>query len=234
MADVVWDQAVYDAAYQRWHPGFQQYVASYRRDWYGSDPATFRRRLQAIENALPGQVVPSDNILIVGCGFGWTIEVARDEFGHQRTWGTDISPFIQANKTASGNLGVAQARADIAPLILNVDVTSPTARTDFVAAGAGTTTGPQAGRGRFDWIITELVMESIDPANYTTFLNALDSLATGTGGVIHIVVAKEPGDQPFDPALGMTARTLAEWVAVRPAHWWLDMEQSRWVLGGGV
>ena len=225
MADVVWDQATYDNAYQRWNPQFQTYQASYRAVLLGADKHVWQDRLNQLNLKFAGLgFQPSADVLVVGCGFGWTLEEMRNA-GLNRAWGTDISPFIQASKTTE---------SAIPALILNVDVTSPTARDQFVAAGAGRTGGPPAERGKFDWIITELVMESIDPVNRAGFLNALDALLKPGGRVGHLIVAKEPGDQPFDPTLNMQSLTLAQWVAVRPAHWWLDMEQGRWTLGGGM
>lgn len=225
MADVVWDQAVYDSAYQRWHPGFQQYVASYRAGLLGADKHIWQDRLAQMQLKWAGLgFTPAADVLVVGCGFGWTLEEMINA-GLNRAWGTDISPFIQASKATE---------SAIPAKILSVDVTSPTARTDFVAAGAGRTGGPAAERGKFDWIVTELVLESIDPTNRTAFLDALDSLLKPGGRVGHLIVAKEPGDGPFDPTLGMIAMTLAEWVAVRPAHYWVDVEQNRWAMGGGV
>lgn len=225
MADIVWDQATYDNAYQRWHPGFGVYQASYRAGLLGADKHIWQDRLANMNlkfNTLG--FVPASDVLVVGCGFGWTLE-EMIAAGLNRAWGTDISPFIQASKATE---------SAIPARILNVDVTSPTARTDFVAAGAGRTGGPAAERGKWDWIITELVMESIDPANRTVFLNALDGLLKPGGKVGHLIVAKEPGDNPFDPTLGMQSLTLAQWVAVRPAHYWVDIENGRWVMGGGA
>lgn len=224
MADVTWDQSTYDNAYQRWNPQFGVYQASYRRGLLGADTHIWQQRLQQMNLKWAGLgFTPAADVLIVGCGFGWTLQQAITA-GLNRAWGTDISPYIQSAKTVE---------SDIPDRILNVDVTSPTARNQFVAAGAGRTGGPQGERGKFDWIITELVMESIDPANRMAFLNALDALLKPGGHVGHLVVAKEPGDQPFDPTLGMITMTLAQWMAVRPAHYWVDIEQNRWSMGGG-
>lgn len=223
MADITWDQATYDNAYQRWNG--TTYVPSYRAGLLGADKHIWQDRLNQLNikfNTLGFQ--PSADVLVVGCGFGWTLE-EMIAAGLNRAWGTDISPFIQASKATE---------SAIPTKILNVDVTSPTARDQFVAAGAGRTGGPPADRGKFDWIITELVMESIDPANRVAFLNALDGLLSAGGKVGHLITAKEPGDQPFDPTLGMQALTLAQWVAVRPAHYWVDIENGRWVMGGGA
>lgn len=225
MADVVWDQAVYDAAYQRWNPQFGTYQASYRAGFLGADKHVWQDRLNQLNLKFAGLgFQPSADVLVVGCGFGWTLE-EMIAAGLNRAWGTDISPWIQSAKATE---------SAIPAKILNVDVTAVDARQQFVAAGAGRSGGPVAERGKFDWIITELVLESIDPANRTVFLDALDSLLKPGGRVGHLIVAKEPGDQPFDPVLNMQAMTLAQWVAIRPAHYWVDIEQGRWVMGGGV
>lgn len=226
MPDVTWDQATYDAAYQRRDPLTGIYLPSYRRNALGSDLQVWRDRVQQISDKLSGRgFTPQATVLIVGCGFGWTIERAMTEFNISNIWGVDTSPFIQSQKAL-------HATPTVAARILNIDVTDPNARTLLQTAGAGRQTGPPGERGKSDWVITELVMESIDPANRTAFLNALDGLATGAGRVVHLVAAKEPGDQPFDPTLGMQSLTLAQWVAVRPAHTWIDVENGRWIVGG--
>lgn len=225
MPDVIWDKAVYDNAYQRWNPSFGTYQSSYRAALLGADKHVWQERLNQMNLKFAGLgFQPSADVLVVGCGFGWTLEEMQNA-GLNRAWGTDISPYIQADKSIE---------SAIPDSILNVDVTAVDAREQFVAAGAGRIGGPQADRGKFDWIITELVMEGIDPANRSAFLDALDALLKPGGRVGHLLYAKEPGDYPFDPTLGLSEMTLAGWVALRPSHYWVDIEEGRWVLGGGV
>ena len=159
------------------------------------------------------------SILLVGCGFGYTMEEAK-ALGVNKIWGADTSPYIQANKAT-------QSAPEIAPLILNIDVTHPDALTQlrpFVG-----------GSGRVNWVITELVVESLLSAELTTFLNACDSLRTGTGGVAHIVACKMDtpvgGLSPHKDS-PLWQRTLEEWAAERPSHYWLDWNNDNRVLGG--
>lgn len=209
---VLWTQEVYDQAYVR-----SNGTPSYRRAEHGQDTHAFRSRLFQLSTQLPN-FNPGTNVLIVGCGFGWTIEVAIDEFGHNRIWGVDTSSWIQTSK-------FTHSRGDVAPLILNVPLTVTALR----SAGAGQ-------QGRFDWVITELVVESLDPATeLQPFLDECEGILRPNGNVGHIFAGKltDPGEgDVHDRSLGLQWRTLAEWVAERPSHYWLNVHQ--WQLGGGV
>ena len=85
MADTVWDQAAFDNAYTTFDYTAGVQVPAYRRDRFGQS-WEWERRLIELGSQLPG-FNPGANILIVGCGFGWTIERAIDLFGHTRIWG---------------------------------------------------------------------------------------------------------------------------------------------------
>jgi len=185
----------------------------------------FRQRLNKL-GSVPN-FTPSTNVLVVGCGFGWLMETMMD-LGANRVWGTDISTVIQGLLDDPG----VDVRTDVRARILAIDVTDPQAVQQFRTAGAG---GQGANRGKFDWIITELVMESFDPVNdlatFTGFLDSLDGLRTNQqGGVAHIV-AHHQENSGHDDTLGMTWLTLAEWAALQPAHWWIDVLTGE-VAGG--
>lgn len=221
---MVWGQAEFDAAYQVRDPVSGTRVGSYRRDLFGPGGSggawVDRARNWGIK--LAGAINPASRLLVVGSGFGWIIESIIDEFNHSRIWGTDISPWINAEKAT-------HARADVLPLLLDIDISSPTARQEFQAAGAG-----QAGR--FDWVVSEAVIESLDPAvDLHPFLDSCEALLRPGGNVAHIFSGKltdpGPGDR-HDRTLGMFWRSLAEWVAERPSHYWLDVHG--WELGGGL
>lgn len=226
MADTVWDQAAFDNAYRRYDYDLGSMVPSYRRD-YMRDSDQWRQELLQLGLQLPG-FTPGKYILVVGCGFGWSIEYAIDEWGHNRIWGTDISAFIQSNKNAGGSLGTAQSRPDVAPLVFDIDITDPNAVNLLKSAGAGQ-------NGKFDWVITEEVVEGIDPVNLSGFLDACEVLLRPQGNVGHIVTTEltPPGEgDRHDRTLGIRWRSLEDWVAERPSHYWLTIDG--WRLGGGV
>lgn len=226
MPDTVWDQSAYDQAYRGWDPDTGVYGPSYRRG-YMRDSEQWRIELLQLGLQLPG-FTPGKYVLVVGCGFGWSIEYAIDEWGHTRIWGTDISSWIQSNKYDTGNLGVAQARSDVVERILNIDIRTPNADQLLKAAGAGQ-------NGKFDWVITEEVVEGIDPAGLQDFLDACESILRPQGNVGHIITTELTpaglGDI-HDRTLGIRWRSLTDWVAERPSHYWLDIHG--WVLGGGM
>ena len=222
MTDLVWDEATYLAAYNvkdRLGIGLQgNGRLRYEKALYETyKVAEWQNRLTELGVKL--QMSMGSSILVVGCGFGYTIEYARSELQAGKIWGTDISPYIQANKSDP-----AFCDQTIAPSIFNVDITAPDAADQFKALGT-------TGNGRFNWVFTEFVVESIDPLNLQAFLDGCEALRVGPGGVAHLFAGWREGDPPVD-ALGIRRRTLAEWVAERPAHLWLDWHG--YVVGGGV
>jgi cyclopropane fatty-acyl-phospholipid synthase-like methyltransferase len=173
---------------------------------------------------MPGAANPASQVLVVGCGFGWIIETIVDTFNHNRIWGTEVSPWIQAEKATN-------ARPDIAPLILDIDILAADARTQLRTAGAGQ-------QGRFDWIISEQAVEGIPAVDLPTFLDACDGLLRPGGNVVHVVATEitPPGpDDVHDRTLDLRWQSHAAWIAERPAHLWLDVHgEGGWVMGGGV
>lgn len=121
----------------------------------------------------------NDNILVVGCGFGYLVETIKD-VGGNNVWGTDNSPFIHSKR-----LDPDFVRSDISSLILDIDINSPTALTQFKNASAGN------NKGQFTWIITDLVIESLNDSELTIFFSSCDALKTsGQSGVIHIFASR--------------------------------------------
>ena len=167
---------------------------------------------------------PSAETLVIGCGFGWLIEVIIDA-GSNAVWGCDISTLIQGALTTAG------VRADVQPLILNIDFTASDAVTQFRTAGAG---GTGQNRGKFDWVITEHLLEDWPIGDIQNALDSCDALrGNNPGGVAHFVLCQDnlqPGQS--DPAIIANQFTLAEWVALRPSHWWVDAATG--VIGGGT
>jgi hypothetical protein len=171
----------------------------------------FRFRLQKL--GASGAFTPSVNTLIVGCGFGWLVEAIVD-LGSNAVWGTDISTLIQAS---IADPGVA-VRADIQPLILNVNILDANAAQQFKNAGAGNNSG------KFSNVVTEHVLEDWPIGDMATILDACDALlAPGQSNVFHLVAASDAvGSDQFDPQIVVNQLTLAEWVSIRPSHFWID------------
>jgi SAM-dependent methyltransferase len=180
--------------------------------------SVFRRNLQQL-GAVPA-FTPATDVLVVGCGFGWILEVMMDA-GSNSAWGADISSIIHAE------MANANVPAEVSARVLNVDITDPTAKAQFIAAGAGT------NKGEFRWVVTEQLIDVMETAEIASFLDACDDLRTpGQGGVAHLVAAQDaipPGSS--DPDLILQQLTLAEFVALRPSHWWVDAVTGD--IGGG-
>lgn len=184
--------------------------------------SNFRFRLQKI--VASGTFSPASETIIIGCGFGWLIEVILDA-GSNAVWGTDTSTVIQ-NLLDDSAIGI---RSDVRPLILNVDVVAPDAAAQFKSLRAGT------NQGKFRNIVTEHLLEDWPISDIDTILDACDALrAPGTSNVFHIVYSEDrfpPGsrDSEFTP----NQLLLSEWALLRPSHYWID-EAGGSILGGGV
>lgn len=181
--------------------------------------AHFRFRLQKLG---AGGFSPAAETLIIGCGFGWLLEVIVDA-GSNAVWGTDIGMPIQAGIT-DPNVTV---RADIQPLILNINILDVNAAQQFKLAGAGNNSG------KFRNVVTEHLLEDWPIGDINTILDACDALrAPGQSQVYHLVTAQDaipPGAS--DPAIVVNQFTLAEWAALRPEHYWID-EVTGNIAGG--
>ena len=174
-------------------------------------------------NQIPN-ITPAAETLVIGCGFGWLIETIID-VGGNRVWGTDTSTLIQ------GAIATAGVRPDVQPLILNINFTDGNAIQQFRSARAG---GTGNNRGKFDWIITEHLLTDWPIGDIQSALDACENLRSNNpGGVAHIVTAQDnlrPGNS--DPIIVPNQFSLAEWVALRDSHWWMDSSSGS--LGGGI
>lgn len=180
----------------------------------------YRRRLSELTKH--NSFTPAADTLIIGCGFGWLIEVAVD-LGSNSVWGTDTSTLIQSLILDP----TKNIRSDIQPLILNVDFTAPDAADQFKALGAG------SNKGQFTNVVTEHVLEDWPIASINVALDACDALlGPGQTNVFHIVTGQDKVQGDSDPVLVPNQFTLAEWVALRPAHIWIDEVTGN--IGGGV
>lgn len=105
---VTWTKELFDLAYSfnaepDGHPNTRQGIQlHYNR--YALYPEMLRRA-QALVTIL-GLTI-SDRILVVGCGFGWTVEALSD-LGYTAV-GADVSSYIQDNKTLSEDTDISAA-----------------------------------------------------------------------------------------------------------------------------
>lgn len=231
---VIWDEATYAAAYavrvkDRTDPLFGTVVSYGRKlaenlqlapggQWGDNDLYHWKHRLAELETKTP--MNRASRVLVVGAGFGYLLEVMID-LGAQNVWGTDPSVWIQATKAT-------EARADVAPLILDLDVCAGWQA--FKTAGAGQ-------NGKFDFVVSELVVESLDAGTeLTTFLDCCEALLRPNGTVVHLLVASKPEDRPDsrDLTLGIRWQDHAAWITERPTHWWVDTEGEEYTVGGGL
>jgi hypothetical protein len=181
----------------------------------------YRFRLNKL-GAVPS-FTPATDVLIVGCGLGWLLETFID-YGSNSVWGTDISTLIQT-ELSNPDMNV---RADTQARILNINVQDPNASQQFKTAGAGD------NKGKFNWLVTEHVLEDWSLSTIDTLFDDLDGLrGNGPGGVAHIVVAQDkiPPSAIQNPTIMVNQLTLAEWAFLRPSHWWLD-EVTGDIAGG--
>lgn len=144
------------------------------------------------------------SILIVGCGFGWTIEYLQS-VGYASSWGTDTSIYIQADKDTVDPADGVKRSLD-PTRIHDADVSKPNNRGQLIldTVGAG---------NRFDVIVSERVLTSLTDAEAVSFRNDLDEMRADPNGVIiHIETPVSDGQQ--DPA--MNWKSLADWKTLLP------------------
>ena len=191
----------------------------------------FRQRFNKL-GGIPS-FTPATTVLVVGAGLGWLLEVMLDA-GSNSAWATDISTIVHTLKT--------DPNVDVDPEVLNrlldIDIQDLNVKDLFIAANAGT------NKGEFEWIVTEDVLTTMpipDPLNppqaMIDFLDDCENLRRhpNLGGVAHFVTTADnisivPGVNP-DPDIIPNPLTFAEWISVRPSHWWVDATDGR--IGGG-
>lgn len=148
---------------------------------------------------------PTTSILVVGCGFGWSVEYLQS-VGYASSWGLEPSLYIQSDKdkidSADGLL-----RSKDPGRVRDEDVSRPANRGQLLR----NTVGPG---NRFDVIVSERVLTSLTDAEAVSFRNDLDEMRADPSGVIvHIEASGVPGPGR-DPA--MNWKTLADWKTLLP------------------
>jgi len=187
---LIWDEDLYNRAYSQ--EPTRRSELRHRNVW-----------IDTLLEVLPGFNLDK-SVLLVGCGFGYTIEVLLDR--GVSVVGVDSSPYIQAEKNAKSNVP------------------------DKIYGSLDEI------RGKYDWVITELVIESYNPATelpeFNQFLSDIEKPLKGNGHVAHIFAGLLGDGSAHDWSLGMTWLPLVEWVPHAPHHYWLDYHG--WKIGGGI
>lgn len=213
MPEETWDEATFQGYYsvrdsRRGSPTQGQYFT------YGREYATLAQtpesdgiefydtRWSRIVSAFGVQ--PADRVLVVGAGFGFLIEAAKDA-GFANVWGIDNSPYVAANRGA-------ETRGDV--VLVEDDVRGG----GRIKAALRQATGDDV----FDWVITEDVVACYSDADVVAFAPHLERLLAGSdpARVVHVTTVTRP-ESPPRPA-GLTWHTLAEWAALVPAHSWMS------------
>lgn len=147
----------------------------------------------------------SSEILIVGCGFGWALEILKRR-GFANVIGTDTSTHIQSTRneltpetTARDANDVTQS--DPASVILDEDALTQASRDRILN-----------GRAGFDVIVTESVLESLRDAEAQALSADLRTMLARSGTLIHYVIPILPSQDP-----GYNWKTLEAWKALLPA-----------------
>lgn len=148
----------------------------------------------------------SSSILIVGCGFGWSMEYLQT-LGYADVFGTDTSVYIQGAKTEIDPVdGIA--RALLPDRILDETLLNNGSRRRVITSTIG-------GGNQFDVVIVERVVTSLTDAESISFTNAARQIARQAAEVIVVETAfQDSGQNP-----GYNWHTLEEWRAILPAEW---------------
>lgn len=154
---------------------------TYGREWVKNKKKLYARRAEYIDRLLP-----KGPGLVVGCAFGFLMEALHDR-GRGGVWGADTSDWIHENLDT-------EARHDISPRILNIDVRTPGAKGII-----------ETSSGPLQWVLTEEMLSTY-PDDAAVHMMQACALVSPT--VHHFVnVSVRP---PF------YKRTPAEWQALAP------------------
>ena len=177
----------------------------------------------------------STRLVIVGSGFGWTVECLRF-MGMTNVIGVDTSPWVQANKTLNDESEIDEAitktglspsseqgqaikaklvpmtgggpRSKVAADILNEDVSSAPARAR-VRQRIG-------GQPTFE-VLTESVIESLTDSEVQAASGFIHQLTSGR--VSHLFFPRDDGN-----FLPLNWKTTQEWKALVPADTFVNVQ----------
>ncbi len=224
-----WDtKADFDAVYNiglepQGHPGTRAEIrGNYERSALFNASVPYLDRVTREWSAIVAQFAwPFDtSILIVGAGFGWSIEYLQAQ-GFTAAWGQDTSLWIQQELTT------IDSRTDLPNSLVDGRISF-----GFLNSDAGRrrirkdTIGPQPSR-RFDVVITERVLSSLTDAEAQQMSTDIRAdLLSGTGELIHI----EHGPGPRDDTTGWNWQTIDAWKLVLPADTFVESFTAARVL----
>lgn len=168
-------------------------------------------------------------LLVVGCGFGFLLKV-MDDMGYNPAlvWGSDTSPFIQANKAT-------QAPPGYASRILDLSIQGGPIPFQPYFGGTG------QNRGKVHAVITEGVIESLlNDGEITAFKAQCENMLLAGGRVIHFFVSElvpeGTSPDPHDRTLGLNWQPREYYSARLSNHYLIDNHgwNARNGTGGGV
>lgn len=220
---VTWDKSLYDLAYDfdaepDGHPNTRGPIRlHYHR--YVLFPEMLRRAQFFISQF---GLTAASSVLVVGCGFGWTVE-ALNALGIPAV-GTDVSAYIQGNKSLSEDSDISSAITAVglnpttgeglahfnrlrgsgvrtAASILNEDSTTVKSRNAV----------KQALNGSITLIITEDILTSLTDAECAALQNNIVKYGV-TIPICHFVTEFANPNPPFN----FNSHSLAEWKALFP------------------
>lgn len=219
----VWDKTLYDLAYSfnaepDGHPNDRPAITlHYHR--YVLFPEMLRRAQFFIQQF---GLTANSRVLVVGCGFGWTVE-ALNSLGVPAV-GTDVSAYIQGNKslTEDGDIDAAIRAVGLDPTngsglshfnrlrgsgvrttasVLNEDSSSNSSRNRVKNAFSGDIT----------LIITEDIVTSLTDAECTTLQTNIVKYGV-TIPIVHFLTEFANPNPPFN----FNSKSITEWKALFP------------------
>jgi hypothetical protein len=226
-----WDAAYLKGAEERWgHPATRpevklHYCRAVQMPWS-------RSRATRLVAALGWQ--PTDRIVLVGAGFGWTAE-ALEELGFTSVVGCDVSRYVQDNKALSEEqevdaaisaVGLNPSAGEGAALkaklydggartrasrgVLNEGLATPGSRRKIATALGGDP----------DWGLSESVLESLTDAEAQDISARVHSWTSAT--IAHFVVTLGGNQDP-----GYNWKTLEDWKALLPSDTFIEAGSFR-------
>ncbi len=211
-------------------------------DYYGKlHPRTFVEVMGWTAGAIGWS--PDDRVVVVGCGFGWSVE-GFEALGLTQVVGCDTSAWVHTVKgdDEAVDVGAALDRAGVpvrdarrvqahARAVASSGV-GPRSRPSRGVVNDDPFTDDQARRRilasltgdagiRPDWVITESVLESLRDAEAVAFADTLRAWGTN---LVHCVW---PKDDRFPQDAGYNWHTLAEWRALLGGDVFVSMAVGR-------
>lgn len=219
---IVWDKALFDLAYDmsaepNGHPNTRPEIRlHYHR--YVLYPEALRRAQFFVQHF---GLTAATNVLIVGCGFGWTVE-ALVGMGIPAI-GTDISAYIQNNKGLTEDTDISAEVSKVSLSSASGDgllhfnrLRGDGVRTRATVANEDSSTNASRGRVRrlfanntINLCITEDIVTSMTDAEILTVRGQLAQYAVP---MAHFLTEFANPDPPFN----MNSKSLESWKLLLP------------------